>query len=138
MFQQIGTFQIELEWLKLNLCCSLARGLRKLGNPDHPELSLSRQYALLGVPRSTHYYRPTPVRQSTLRIMARIDALFLDDQCSGSRRMFAYLSREGIPVSRVRLRNLKHRMEFLASYQKPRTTDPAEPSVRFPCLVDLK
>jgi putative transposase len=32
---------------------------------------------LLGLPRSTLYYRPTPVRESTLRIMARIDALYL-------------------------------------------------------------
>ena len=32
---------------------------------------------LLGLPRSTLYYRPTPVRESTLRMMARIDALYL-------------------------------------------------------------
>ena len=115
-----------------------ARELRKLVDPDHPELSISRQCALLGLPRSTHYYRPTPVRESTLRIMARIDALYLDDPCSGSRRMVAYLAREGIPISRERVRNLMRRMGLRAIYQKPRTTVPGNPSLRFPCLVDLR
>ena len=109
LFQQIGKLQMELEWLKKNLSCSDARELRKLVDPDHPELSISRQCALLGLPRSTHDYRPTPVRESTLRIMARIDALYLDDPCSGSRRMVEYLAKEGIPISRDRVRNLMRR-----------------------------
>ena len=109
LFQQIGKLQMELEWLKKNLSCSDARELRKLVDPDHPELSISRQCALLGLPRSTHYYRPTPVRESTLRIMARIDALYLDDPCSGSRRMVICLAREDIPISRDRVRKLMRR-----------------------------
>jgi putative transposase len=129
--------QTELECLKKNISCSDARELRKLVDPDHPELSISRQCALLGLPRSTHYYRPTSVRESTLQIMARIDALYLDDPCNG-RRMVEYLAREGIPISRCRVRKLMRRMGLRAIYQKPRTTLPGEPSERFPCLVDLK
>ncbi len=138
LFQQIGCLQMELEWLKKNLSCSDARELRKLVDHDHPELSVSRQCVLMGFPRSTLYYRPAPVRQSTLRIMARIDALYLEDPCSGSRRMVAYLAREGIRISRDRVRNLMRRMGLRAIYQKPRTTVPGGPSVRFPCLVDLR
>ena len=133
-----GKLQMKLEWLKKNLSCSDARALRKLVDHDHPELTVSRQCALLGLPRSTLYYRPMPVRESTLRIMARIDALYLEDPCSGSRRMVEYLAREGIPISRDRVRNLMRRMGLRAIYQKPRTTVPGEPSKRFPCLVDLK
>ena len=76
-----------------NLSCLDVLELRKLVDPDHTELSISCQFALLGLPRSTHYYRSTPVRGSTLRIMARIDALYLEDLCSGSRRMVEYLAR---------------------------------------------
>ena len=129
---------MELEWLKKNLSCFDAHELRNLFDSDHSELSISRQCALLGLPRSTHYYRPKPVRESTLRIMARIDALYLEDPCSGSRRMVEYLAREGIPISRDRVRNLMRRMGLRAIYQKPRITVPGEPSERFPCLVDLK
>jgi putative transposase len=70
--------------------------------------------------------------------MARIDALYLEDHCSGSRRMVGYLARDGIPISRDRVRNLMHRMGLRPSYQKARTTIPRHPSERFPCLVDLK
>jgi putative transposase len=128
---------MELEWLKKNLSCSDARELRKLVDHNHPELSVSRQCVLLALPRSTLYYQPVPVRQSTLRIMARIDALYLEDPCSGRRRMVAYLAREGIPISRDRVRNLMRRMGIQAIYQKLRTTVPGDPAERFPCLVDL-
>ena len=60
----------------------------------------------MGLPKTTLYYRPTPVRESTLRIMAKIDALYLEDSCRGSCRMVDYLAREGIPISRDRVRNL--------------------------------
>ena len=121
-----------------SLSCSDARELRKLVDHNHPELSVSRQCGLLGLPRSTLYYQPTPVRESTLQIMARIDDLYLEDPCSGSRRMVDYLAREGIPISRDRVRNLMRRMGLRAIYQKPRTTVPGDPSERFPCLVDLQ
>ena len=69
--------------------------------------------------------------------MARIDTLYLEDPCCGSRRMVGYLARDGIPISRDRVRNLMRRMGLRAIYQKPRTTIPGHPSERFPCLVDL-
>ena len=69
--------------------------------------------------------------------MARIDALYLEDPCSGSRRMVGYLARDGIPISRDRVRNLMRHMGLRAIYQRPRTTIPGEPSERFPCLVDI-
>jgi putative transposase len=124
LFQQIGRLQMELEWLNKNLSYPDARELRKLVDHDHPELSDSRQCALLGLPRSTLNYQPTPIRESTLGIMARIDAHYLEDPCSGSRRMVGYLARDGIPISRDRVRNLMRRMGLHAIYQKPRTTVP--------------
>ena len=69
--------------------------------------------------------------------MARIDALFLEDPTSGSRRIVNDLATEGIPISRDRVRNLMRRMGLRAICQKPRTTIPGEPSIRYPCLVDL-
>jgi len=69
--------------------------------------------------------------------MARIDAIYLVDPTSGSRRIVHYLAREGIPISRDRVRNLMRRMGLRAIYQKPRKTIPGSPSERFPCLVEL-
>jgi len=69
--------------------------------------------------------------------MARIDVLYLEDPCSGSRRMVDYLARDGIPISRDRVRYLMRRMGLRAIYQKTRTTVPGHPSVRFTFLADL-
>jgi len=105
---------------------------------DHPDLTATRQCELLGLPRSTLYYQPVSVRDSTLQIMARIDVRYLEDPTAGSRRMVHYLARDGIPIRRDRVRNLMQRMGLRAIYQKPRTTVPGEPSERFPTLVDLQ
>ena len=47
-------------------------------------------------------------------------------------------SDKGIPISRNRVRNLMRRMGLRAIYQKPRTTVPGDPSMRFPRLVDFR
>ena len=115
-FQQFGKLQMEPEWLNKNFSSCDARELRRLIGSNHPELSVNRQSELLGLPRSTHYYRPTPRRESTLGVMARINALYLEDPCSGSRRMVDYLVRESIPISRDRVQSLMRRMVFRVIY----------------------
>jgi putative transposase len=95
------------------------------------------QNALVGLRRSTRYYRPTPVPATTLRIMGRIDALYLEDPCSGCRRMMPYLAAQWIPTGLDRMRNLMRRLRLRAIYQRPRTTVPPEPSERLPGLVEL-
>ena len=129
---------MDLESLKKSLSNSDARELRKLVDHDYPELSVCSQCALLGLARSRLYYRPMPVRESTLRIMAKIDAFDLKDPCSGIRRMVGYLAREGILISRGHARNFMRGMGLRSVHQKLRTTVPGGPLERYPCLVDLK
>jgi putative transposase len=112
--------------------------LRKLVDYDHPKHSVSRKCELLGLPRSLLYYQSTPVRESTLQIMARIDALYLEDPCSGSRFMVEYPAREGMPISRNQVRNLMRRRSSRAICQKPRNTVLGKPSEQFPCLMGLR
>lgn len=69
--------------------------------------------------------------------MARIDAIDLEDPCSGSRLMVGCLARDGIPINRDRMRNPMRRMGFRAMDLKPRTTVSGAPSERVPCLVDF-
>ncbi|WP_413430504.1 IS3 family transposase [Synechococcus sp. Cu2B8-bc1011] len=64
--------------------------------------------------------------------MARIDALYLEDPCSGSRRIVDYLAREGIPISCDRVRNLMRSMGLREIHQKPHNKIPGEPSERYP------
>ena len=114
LFQQIGKLQMELEWLKKNLSSSDSHNRRRLVDPDHGHLTISRKCLLLGLARSTHYYKPVPVRDSTLAIMTRIDAIYMEGPTSGSRRIVNYLARESIPISRDQVRNLMRCMGIRA------------------------
>jgi len=69
--------------------------------------------------------------------MARIDTIYLEDRCSGSRRMVDYLGKDGIPINQERERNLVQRISLRGIYQKARSTVPGEPSEQIPCHVDL-
>jgi putative transposase len=50
--------------------------------------------------------------------------------------MVDYLTRDGIPICRNRMRNLMRRMGLRAIYQKPHTTNPGDSFKHFPSLVD--
>ena len=52
-------------------------------------LSLSRQCALVGVPRSTVYYEPVGVSAAELELMRRLDEQYTRTPFYGSRRMTA-------------------------------------------------
>lgn len=53
---------------------------------DHT-LPITRQCAVLGVARSTLYYRRQPMSEADRRLMRRIDALHLERPFLGSRRI---------------------------------------------------
>jgi transposase InsO family protein len=49
-------------------------------------------------------------------MMARIEARYLEDTCSDSRRMVAFLARDGIPSSHGLVRDLMRRLGLRAIY----------------------
>src|SRR5574338_35938 len=73
-------------------------------------LSVVRQCALLGVARSSAYYRAEGDSAEELGLMQRIDRIFTDHPMYGSRRVQVMLAREGVPVGRRRIRRLMRRM----------------------------
>jgi len=48
-------------------------------------LSVSRQCALLGIARSSFYYRPRPESAAELDVLKRLDRIFTNDPVYGSR-----------------------------------------------------
>ena len=92
--------------------------------PDHPQLSLSAQCRILGISRSSLYYRSVPVRDDTLALMKSIDRLFTADPFFGSQQIVAMLKRDGLSVGRHRVRRLMRRMGLEAVYRRPKTSQP--------------
>ena len=106
--------------------------------PDHAELAIGRQCELLGLARSTRYYRAqadpavAAVNQS---LMNRIDQLYTDRPSMGVRMMRDTLRREGHPVNVKRVRRLMRLMGLEAVYPKPRLSLPHPGHRIYPYLL---
>lgn len=92
---------------------------------DH-DLPITHQCRVLGVARSTVYYRRQPVSDADHALMQRIDALHLERPFLGSRRIAdALADSEGVPINRKRIQRLMRVMGITALYPKPRLSRPA-------------
>ena len=95
---------------------------RQMVDRQHPSLSLVRQCALLGVSRSSLYYRAKETSRQDLSLMGEIDRQYLEIPFFGSRRMKAWLERCGVGVSRKRVQRLMRAMGLRAIYRRPSTS----------------
>ena len=86
------------------------------------KLPVTRQCQLLGLARSTAYYRPRSVSPADLTLMRRIDGLHLEHPFMGARMLRDQLNREGLDVGRKHVSTLMKRMGIEALYRKPGTS----------------
>lgn len=89
---------------------------------DHEALSVRQQCQLLGLNRSTLYYRGVGESATNLQLMRLIDEQFLRRPIYGSRRMTDWLESEGHRVNRKRVRRLMQKMGLVAIYPQPRVS----------------
>jgi putative transposase len=85
-------------------------------------LSVSRQCTLLGVARSSFYYRPRPESAEELELLKRLDRIFTDHPVYGSRRLQVALLREGVVIGRRRTRRLMRKLGLWAVRPKRNTS----------------
>ena len=109
---------------------------RGMVDREHPSLSTARQCALLGVARSSLYYRPREPSGEDLALMQALDRQYLETPFYGSRRMKVWLAREGRRVSRKRVQWLMRIMGLRAIYRSPRTSRPAPEHRVYPYLLE--
>ena len=92
---------------------------REMVDREHPGLSTVRQCALLGISRSSVYYRPRAPSQKDLALMKQIDQQYLATPFYGSRRMKVWLGRQGHRVNRKRVQRLMRTLELQVIYRGP-------------------
>ncbi|WP_432207388.1 IS3 family transposase [Burkholderia pyrrocinia] len=85
-------------------------------------LPVCRQTRLVGIARSSAYYRAQPVSLADELLMRRIDELHMEFPCAGARMLASLLRREGHEVGRRRVRTLMKRMGVEALYCRPNTS----------------
>ena len=84
-------------------------------------LSISRQCTLLGIARSSFYYRQRPESAEELELLKRLDRIFTDHPVYCSRRLQVALLREGVSVGRRRVRRLMRKLGLWAVRPKRNT-----------------
>jgi putative transposase len=99
------------------------------------ELSKIRRCELLGVSRSSAYYRPEPICEEDLTLMRLIDEIHLRLPFYGSRRIRDELEDLGHTINRKRIQRLMHQMGLRALYPRQRTSQPGKGRKIYPYLL---
>ena len=98
-------------------------------------MPIIRQCELLGLSRSSVYYRARELSEADLSLMRRIDALHLEHPFLGARKLASLLKEEGYRVGRRHVGRLMRRMGIEAIYRKPRTSLPQAGHKIYPYLL---
>jgi len=108
---------------------------RRLIEPAQAQLSVSRQCALLGLPRSSLYYQGQPANPENLHLMRLIDEQYTRRPYYGSPKMTRWLRREGYVVNHKRVARLMSLMGLQALVPRPQTSAGAVAHPVYPYLL---
>ncbi len=103
---------------------------------NHPRLSVLRQCDLVGLPRSSLYYRAQGEDAANQQVMRWIDRQYTATPFFGVRRMTAMLRRDGHAVNEKRVRRLMRVMGLEVIYPKPRTSLKNQADLIYPYLLN--
>jgi putative transposase len=106
--------------------------------PDHSQLSILRQCALLELPRANYYRNASEAEESAenLNLMRLIDEEYTRHPFFGSRKMRDYLRRLGHRVNRKRVRRLMRKMGIKSVAPSPNTSKPSPEHKVYPYLLN--
>ncbi len=98
-------------------------------------LPLTRQSEILGLSRSSLYYKAAPVSVRDLELMRNIDEIHLKYPFWGSRNIRDELRSRGYEAGRGHVSTLMKKMVIAAFYQKPRLSKPHPAHKVYPYLL---
>ena len=96
---------------------------------------MSRQCCLLGLSRSSAYYRPVGISAADMLLMRLLDEQYTKTPFYGSRRMAAWLRQEGHTAGRLHVASLMRRIGLAAIHPAPRLSVPQAQAPRYPYLL---
>lgn len=103
--------------------------------PENERISIKRQCELLGLNRSTLYYRERPESEEDALLMRLLDEQYTLAPFYGYRRMTVYLQQLGFRVNHKRVRRLMRKLGLEAIYPKPNLSKPGKDHLTFPYLL---
>ncbi len=104
--------------------------------PQHPDLSITQQCALIGLSRSSYYHMPCGTEsEQNLMYLRLIDEQYLRTPFSGSRQMTRWLRHQGHLVNRKRVQRLRALMGIQGTVPGPHTSRPHSAHKVYPYLL---
>lgn len=108
----------------------------KLISPEYKQLSVFKQCDLIGLQRSSYYFKPKGETGLNLQLMEYIDRKYLECPFYGVERMTDYLNYNlGYRVDSKRVRRLYRLMRIEAIYPKPNLSKPDKTQYIYPYLL---
>ena len=98
-------------------------------------IAISRQCELLGLSRSSFYYKPAGESELNLKLMRLIDQQYMRRPYYGVPRMTVWLQDKGYSVNHKRVQRLMRQMGLQAVGPKPNTSKKTEVSKKYPYLL---
>ena len=120
--------------LKKKQACSVTEK-REIIEPGHEQLSIEKQCELVGMSRSSYYYKPRCESQENLSIMLAMDKQYLETPFYGVEKMREHLRSLEYVVNTKRVRRLMRLMGLEAIYCKPRLSIPDKEHKKYPYLL---
>ncbi len=106
--------------------------------PKTSEFTIAKQCKLLGLPKSTLYYKPLGETSENLIVMRAIDEIYTKCPFYGRRRMVVNINKNydlGFKVNKKRVGRLMDNMCIQAIYPKPNLSKPGKGHLIYPYLL---
>lgn len=101
---------------------------------DHEELSLARQCELLGIARSTAYYKAHEEVEDE-NLLKALDEIYTACPFYGKRKMAFELQRQGFPVGVKKACSLMRKLGLYCIFRSPKTSEPHPLHKKYPYLL---
>jgi len=99
----LGRTTVERDWAVGKLKSLDLSERQDLVDPKLTTLSMTRQTKLLGINRTTLYYKPVSFSSSNLRLLNQIDEIYVDNPDYGYRMIHQQLKEEGYRIGNNRV-----------------------------------
>ena len=105
--------------------------------PNHPNLSLREQAKILGISRSSFYYKPKvkQISSKRLALFHLVDETYTKYPFMGTRQMSDYISMHHYPCSRYDARCAYEQLGLRSSAPSPNTSKPNKAHDVYPYLL---
>lgn len=127
-----------MNWTGLKKRChSFTRDERRnLIEKKNEQISVKKQCSLLGIARSSLYYRPEGISEEDRETMNLIDEIYTAHPFYGNRRIKAELNKtHDVAVGRSKVRTLMEHMGICALYPKKNLSRPNKQHAIYPYLL---